>query len=139
MSKFTSMDTVEALYGFVQSTLQHPDQPFSLSYSSGKGPRVIPRQPAEARLIRDVGLSGRLLINFIWDQSAGSQARSESALKSEFAAAAREIKVEEVEPVTSVGEEAEGGGTHQHGKEKASAKGQGRKGMPKWLKLGGKK
>lgn len=137
ISKFTSTDTVATLYSFVQSMLQHSDQPFGLTYSSGKGPKAIPQQNGKALLIKDMGFSGRMLINFVWGQAASSEARSSSVLKGEFAAAAKELKVEEIKSSTMAANEPSHETIGKSIKE-SSSKGEGKRGMPKWLKLGKK-
>lgn len=145
VSKFTSTDTITTLYDFVQSMLDQSDQPFLLSYSSAKGPNIIPREEGTAKLIADLGFSGRMLINFIWDEKASDEARlGESVLKREFAAAAKQIRVDETK-AEDVGAEDKAAGKLGSLKDKAKDlmprrdDGKEKKAMPKWLKLPGKK
>ncbi|KAI9814744.1 MAG: hypothetical protein M1827_003010 [Pycnora praestabilis] len=138
VSKFTATDTSATLYTFAGSMLEFEGQPFSLSYSSPKGPKPIPRDGPKSRLIWDLGFYGRMLVNFVWDESASVEARSGRALKEEFQEKAKEIKVGEMKGMEAPddGEDSSAG----KGKEKAVDGGkEGRKGMPKWLKLPGKK
>ncbi len=162
VSKFTAADTSLTLYNFVQSMLQRPEQPFTLSYTSPKGPKVIPRpkpssdgsstttkngeqQAGNVRLIQDLGFSGRMLITFAWDADAANDVRrGGSVLKPAFAAAARELTVEDVG--SKAGLDGPEGNDNTSGMTQAKADtsnerkgGSGRKGMPKWLKLPGKK
>ena len=138
VSTFTSTDTVTVLYSFVQSMLQYPEQPFLLSYPSVKGPKMIAPEERNVRLIQDLGFSGRMLINFKWDEKASSEARSGPVLQGRFVAAARQIQVEEVksEPVAAGTEQDR---AHSQSNEKTTGQGSNKRGMPKWLKLAGKK
>ena len=158
VSKFTTSDSVATLYEFVQSMLQHPDQPFTLSYSSPNGPRVLRRRMATtdtktnhddgpvntARLIGDLGFGGRMLVIFAWDPSVADsvgRSSSSSVLKPSFVAMAKELQVDDPGNHEALGRHR--GSSSQSGVDtKASgAGGGGRKGggMPKWLKLPGKK
>ncbi|KAI9779889.1 MAG: hypothetical protein M1816_003314 [Peltula sp. TS41687] len=159
VSKFSASDTVGTLYGFVRAMLHHSDQPFLLSYSSAKGPaKIIPREEEEeeeeegagaTRLIADLGFSGRMLVNFVWDEKASDEARlmgeEGSVLRSEFVAAAKQIRVEEVRaPEGGAGgnETAQLGGNLKEtfkGIVPGREEGREKKALPKWLKLPGKK
>ena len=172
VSKFTTNDTVATLYEFVQSMLQHPDQPFTLSYSSPNGPRVLGRQLVStdtntnhdgdpvntntntARLIGDLGFSGRMLVIFAWDPSAANhvgRSSSSSVLKPAFVAMAKELQVDDPGNDEALDGRHGGGGGNSGQSDvdaKADAAGAGagvnagrRKGggIPKWLKLPGNK
>ncbi|KAI9776353.1 MAG: hypothetical protein M1839_000433 [Geoglossum umbratile] len=135
VSKFTSVDTAASLYGFVRSTLKYIDEPFSLSYTSPKGPKTVPRDD-KVRLIKDLGFEGRMLVNVAWDEGTSTQARSAGALKELFARTAREIKVQEIQALQAAEEQEKREGK---GKERATG-GDKREGFrPKWLKFPGKK
>jgi len=135
VSKFTALDTAKTLYDFVRGLLESQGQPFLLSSSAVGGPRVVPRDGKE-RLVADLGMQGRVLVNFAWDENATMEARSGPVLKGEFREKAREIQVKEIEGVDVVERP-----TTDKGKERAADGGRdGRKGgVPKWLKLPGKK
>jgi tether containing UBX domain for GLUT4 len=106
------------------------------------------------RLIQDLGFSGRMLINFAWHERASVDARlaasaAGSLLKPEFAAAARELRVEDVKPVvedSGSGNDASSSSSMNNGPAAANVGGgasssssSSKKGIPKWLKLPGKK
>ncbi|KAI9800561.1 MAG: hypothetical protein M1833_003219 [Piccolia ochrophora] len=141
VSKFGAMDTTTSLYTFVRSMLVAADQPFWLSYASPKGPIVIPRDDGgnEAKkLISGLGFLGRMLITFVWDESASAEARLGPVLKEEFARVAKELRVEEAKRMK---ESEPNEPTTSQSNVKGNARGGdgGKKGMPKWLKLPGKK
>lgn len=153
VSKFGRQDTAADLYGFVRSCLDEgvASEAFSLSYFDNgvgkKGPgsaqSVIP-DSSEKKLIKDLKLSGRVLVNFVWDGNAALAARSKGAeiLRSDLRKAAGQIKVEDIPDVEEERQEEEkdkkswlkrmGGGGDSGG----SSSG---KKVPKWLKLPGKK
>lgn len=149
MSTFTAVDSVTTLYDFIRSMIQHAQDPFTLSYTSAKGPRVLGREAEEGRkvrLIQDLGLTGRVLVNFVWEPSASDEARQARVLREEFAEKAKELSVADVSAVTGVGDDEEEGararGWGGDGKENlgASSRGAGSGNrVPKWLKLPGKK
>ncbi|KZF24616.1 putative UBX domain protein [Xylona heveae TC161] len=141
VSKFTSMDTTSTLYSFVAGTLDQEDQPFALTYSLPRGPKAIPKE-SNQRLIRDLGLTGRVLVNFVWDENASSEARTRPALKEQFRQQAKDIKVEEPKllPDDDAEEERRQRASNAAQSRAAANKGTGeRKTLPKWLKLPGKK
>jgi tether containing UBX domain for GLUT4 len=135
VSRFTSIDTAASLYGFVKSTLRYMDEPFSLSYTSSKGPKTVPRDDT-LKLIKDLGFEGRMLVTVTWDGDASTRARSAGNLKDEYAKMAKEIKFQEIQAV-QVAQEQE----RREGKGKERATGEGKKEgfRPKWLKFPGKK
>ncbi|PGH03517.1 hypothetical protein AJ79_07352 [Helicocarpus griseus UAMH5409] len=152
VSKFTKEDTAQALHAFVRSCLDSSvaNEKFHLSYFAGSqalnatnSQTLIPESP-EKRLIRDLRMNGRVLVNFSWADDASSKARSSSTsvLRPELRQAASQIKVQEVAAVAadegpedkSFFQRLGGGGGDQR-------RSGGRKtgGVPKWLKLPGKK
>ncbi|KAI9821593.1 MAG: hypothetical protein M1832_003267 [Thelocarpon impressellum] len=143
VSRFHATDTSATLYAFVRSTLHYEDQPFTLSFFSARGPlKAIPPDDSSLSLIRDLGLSGRVLVSLLWSPSASADARlgRPGTLKAEFAAAARELRVEDVRAVDTpdaAGTVEADGGTDKAGG--SAREGGARKGVPKWLKLPGKK
>ncbi|ODH50948.1 hypothetical protein GX48_02909 [Paracoccidioides brasiliensis] len=173
VSKFTREDTAQSLYAFIRSCLDNPlaGEKFTLSFfatsstgtgsgsGSGSGTQqhapnmnvtkhqtVIP-DVAEKRLIRDLRMDGRVLVNFSWTSDASLNARRASTqiLRPELRQVASQIKVEELAAVAvdegkedksslrRLGDGRDGDG-HQ-------GRSEGKKGggVPKWLKLPGKK
>ena len=136
VSTFTADDTSAQLYDYTTNVIASPDQPFKLVYNDGKGPQAIPRDETK-KLIRHLGFKGQVLINFVWEDGASTDARKGPVLKSQYAQKAKAVTVPEV----AYGpEEEDVPSTASKGKEKeATGSGDGKpKGMPKWLKLGKK-
>ena len=151
VSKFGPTDSGKSLYGFVRSCLDsaYTGETFGLNVFVNATPghpghsRSIPE--SEQRLIQDLGLAGRVLVNFTWANAANSttQQRRTDLLRPELRGQAREMKIEQPpeiaeEPAaeassskaaTSTGS---GEGTKSSGLRKNG-------GVPKWLKLPGKK
>ncbi|KAI9773511.1 MAG: hypothetical protein M1835_006151 [Candelina submexicana] len=141
VSNFTALDTATTLYEFVGGLLESEGQPFLLTYTTPKGLwATVPRDGSKAKLIRDLGFSGKMLVNFKWDENASPEAK-QKVLKDTFKDQAKEIKV----PEPQTAEEASNEGVIDQGKgknkEQTTGGGkEGRKGgMPKWLKGLGKK
>ena len=135
VSTFSNVDTGRSLYEFVRGLLEDEDEdePFSLRFADKGGMRVVPR--GEERLVVGLGMVGRVLVNFYWEDGASARARGGWVVKEVWRQRAKEIEVREVESGDLV-EESEGKGKEKvEGKEKEKGKG----GMPKWLKLPGKK
>lgn len=135
ISTFSNVDTSTTLYDFVKALMKKESEPFSLNFSSAQGPRSMPKE-GKVRLIGDLGMTGRVLVNVVWEAGASGEVRDGSVLKPEFQSKAKQIEVKEIEGVEmeeKVNETVEGKG-------KQKDEGQGRKGgVPKWLKLPGKK
>ncbi|KAI9839613.1 MAG: hypothetical protein M1819_002239 [Sarea resinae] len=169
VASFDARETARGLYAFVRHMLRDDDGDadaaprFSLTYSSPTGSKTIPRQDdihvdndhktaaaADVRLIRDLGLAGRVLVTFVWDDDETASSSSSSrapVLKDEFRAQARAITVPDVGGALDV-EDAGVGGSDGKGKDKDKDKdkdrardhtGRGERKVPKWLKLPGKK
>ncbi|MCJ1243919.1 hypothetical protein MMC30_001116 [Trapelia coarctata] len=138
LGKFTSDDTAETLYTWAREFMDpvKEKEPFMLNFSSGRGPTSIPVNGQE-KLIAKLGMTGRILVNFNWDEGASAEARVGRVVKLELVQQAKEIEVKPVEGVEVDEVEVLDKGK---GKEKAGGgKGRGPGGMPKWMKLLGKK
>lgn len=156
VSKFTQPDSAESLYTFVKSCLDTPlvNEKFSLFYfpsattgglAASKSQAMIPNT-AQKLLIKDLRMNGRVLVNFVWDDNAALAARGtgKSVLRPDLRKVASEIKVEDVSAFAAPDKDEDeknkswlsklGSGADQ-------GKSSGRKpgGVPKWLKLPGKK
>ena len=135
ISTFTNLDTSSTLYEFVRGLMKKENEPFSLNFSSAQGPRHVPKED-NVRLIGDLDMAGRVLVNVAWEIGASGRAREGSVLKAEFQKQAKQIEVKEVEGV----EVEEQVNNTVEGKGKQKDEGQERKAnMPRWLKLPGKK
>ena len=135
VSRFTNLDTSTTLYSFVKSLMKKENEPFSLNFSSAQGPTSVPKE-GNVELIGGLGMAGRVLVNVVWEAGASSEVRGGNVLKDEFQNQAKEIEVKEVESV----EMEEKPNEVIEGKGKQKDEGRERKGgVPKWLKLPGKK
>lgn len=144
VAKFGPSDTGKALYDFVRQCVT-PDvagERYTLNIFGHTGAArpasasVIP-DSEKTLLIKDLGLAGRVLVNFTW---ADPKRQRSDILRPELRSHAREMKVEQPpdipeEPASSSeqpmpsssGDSSKNGGARKNG------------GMPKWLKLPGKK
>lgn len=136
VSSFTALDNGVTLYDFVRGVIAADDQPFSLAWMSPKGPQTIPKN-TNVRLIRDLGFAGRVLVNFNWDDGASMEARSKTTLKGEFASKAKELQVQEVAAAQAQENSATMSASAKEKESSGATKSKG--GIPKWLKLPGKK
>lgn len=129
----------------MRGLLEKEEAGFVLSFV-GKGGRavVVPVAGGE-RLVGGLGMRGRVLVVFRWVGDGGEGVGP--VLKREFGERARELVVEDVGAGGGSGEGGEGAGDGVGdglgvGGEKATAGGKGsarKGGVPKWLKLPGKK
>ncbi|KAI9368065.1 GLUT4 regulating protein TUG-domain-containing protein [Aspergillus egyptiacus] len=152
VSKFGQQDTSKALYGFVRSCLAstYANEKFILTDFSGPSASKtqkpnVPFQTVlpdsdQTLLIKDHGMTGRVLVNFSWDTSASSatQRTRSGILKPELQTKAQELKIQPPPEVMDTSEDVtvqtKRGDSSEQGGEKSGA----RK-IPKWLKLPGKK
>lgn len=157
VAKFGQQDTGKALYDFVRGCLDESivGENFTLSFFAGGGPgplgaksqkTVIPDSDS-ASLIRDLGMRGRVLVNFSWDPSASLVARGSGSklLKPELRNQAQELKVQDVpaavEEPEETGKPGAAGGLGAASRGAGEGKSGARKtgGVPKWFKMPGKK
>ncbi|KAL8944567.1 MAG: hypothetical protein Q9216_000370 [Gyalolechia sp. 2 TL-2023] len=89
---FSSPDTARSLYEFARENLRNGSEPFLLSYTSAKGNRTISPSSTE-RLISDLGMVGKTLINFSWDEGASVETRTKPILREDLEAKARDIEI----------------------------------------------
>ena len=131
VARFGRDDAARALHAHVRSLLAREAEPFRLTRAGAGGPVDVPE--SDARLIADLGLAGKELVTVVWAEGASLEARSGAVLKPEVASLARRLEVREPELV-----DVEGGmpAVKADGGEKGKGKG---KGLPKWLKMPGKK
>ena len=100
VSKFNSLDTATTLYDYVVGLMENESEPFSLKFISTKGlPKVVPKE-STAKLISDLGMTGRLVVSFMWEDKASPSARSGDIVKAKFREVAQQIEVKEVESGT---------------------------------------
>jgi tether containing UBX domain for GLUT4 len=138
VSSFTTLDNGSTLYEFVRGVIAAEDQPFGLVWMSPKGPQTIPND-SKFRLIKDLGFAGRMLINFNWADGASAEARNTQTLKVQFANKAQELKIQEIAAAVEQRDESKAATSNAPKDKDSSGGGKGKGGMPKWLKLPGKK
>ncbi|KAG8525447.1 uncharacterized protein KY384_009091 [Bacidia gigantensis] len=134
VSRFTDAETADDLYTFVRNSMEREGEPITLRFSSSSGLRsILSGQRGSAKLIGDLGMTGRVLVNVLWDEGASLEARAAPVLKEDYREKAQEIEVQRIEG--SVEEEGSQPAEKPSGQEEKGPK----KGLPKWLKLPGKK
>lgn len=143
--KFGPSDTGKSLYGFVRSCLDpaYTGEKFSLNIfrnPTASRPASASTLPeSDQTLIKDLGLAGRILVNFTWADGASSAQRRTDLLRPELRSQAREMKVEQPPEIKEEPSppKTEGGPSGSGDGKPGGARKTG--GMPKWLKLPGKK
>jgi tether containing UBX domain for GLUT4 len=150
VAKFGPSDTGSSLYDFVRGCLAPPfaSEKFLLGIFLNPGASRASTKAisdsSQVLLIKDLGLAGRVLVNFSWTDSAASfvHQRRDDLLRPELRSQARELKVEqppdvaEDEPSSSAAEGSAPSSAHDGSKPGGARK---TGGVPKWLKLPGKK
>ena len=129
---FTSSDTAGHLYDHVRGLMLYTEEPFNLQFNTSKGPHQIPHNP-DTKLISDVGLKARELVTFVWAEGASNKARLGEPLKEEFRQKAQQLQVKEIQGVEVEEKRAPAPQSQQKDTKEKKA------GIPKWLKLPGKK
>ncbi|THC99836.1 hypothetical protein EYZ11_000648 [Aspergillus tanneri] len=149
VAKFNQGDTGKTIYDFVRNCLAEPfaGEKFIITHlptgtpaSSGRKIQSEVPDSDKILLIKDLGMVGRVLVTFTWDASASLAARQSRTelLKPELRTKAQELKVEQPPEVMDTSEDAavpKSGTDRQSGEKSGARKG----GLPKWLKLPGKK
>ncbi|KAJ5747702.1 uncharacterized protein N7511_009398 [Penicillium nucicola] len=145
VAKFGPEDTGYSLYEFVRGCLAPPfaGEKFHLTVHAitrAHNATTIPDSD-KTKLIKGLGLAGRVLVNFSWDDSVAQSVHDRRAevLRPELRSQAQQLKVEqppelkEVEEPTAPSQAGPSStGDKPSGPRKTGA-------MPKWLKLPGKK
>ena len=112
----TAAETVTSLHNTVRDMLENPAEPFMLRQTGPRGQPITleqqqqqqPQQSSgsadERKLIKDLGMGGRVLLTMVWDTAASTQAREAPVLKAAMRDQARELKVRFLEnPVEEEG------------------------------------
>ncbi|KAE8394579.1 GLUT4 regulating protein TUG-domain-containing protein [Aspergillus alliaceus] len=147
VAKFGQQDTGKSLYNFARNCLAAPfaGEKFIITTFPGGGQsgkklhNAVPDSD-QSLLIKDLGMVGRVLVNFSWDASASQAARQsrKDLLKPELRTQAKELKVEQPLGVMDTSQDTT---QPKPGANRQGEKPNGRKpgSLPKWLKLPGKK
>lgn len=135
-------DTGATLHQAVRSVMANATAPFKLVLPGPptKLSYVKDASDAQHKLIQGYRLSGRVLVNLVWEDLVPHEVKKQAFLKGEFAQQAKTVEVPDI-PI--VEDEAGPSATPQGALSKPSGSddgGSATKKMPKWLKgLGGKK
>ena len=90
---FSDHDTNEDLYSRTRGWMQYEEEPIVLIYNAKKGTQPVPSSGPPKKLIKDLGMDGRVLVTMSWGDGASVKARQEKVLKPEYQAQAQEIPV----------------------------------------------
>ncbi|KFH45808.1 Tether containing UBX domain for-like protein [Hapsidospora chrysogenum ATCC 11550] len=124
------------LYEAVRHVMASPGQPFRLALPVGRTVIKDDSGPTH-NLIKGYKLSGRVLVNLLWDDSVPADVRKRPFLKANIASQGQAVKVPDVPK--DAGEDTNEPPPQQPKKDdKSGGGGGGGKKMPKWLKLGKK-
>ncbi|KAL2867941.1 putative UBX domain protein [Aspergillus lucknowensis] len=152
VSKFGQQDTSKNLYDFVRGCLAPTyakDKFILTNFSGSSAPKSqkpnLPFQSTlsesdQSLLIKDHGMTGRVLVNFSWDTAAPTavQESRSGLLKPELQSTAQELKVEQPPDVMDTSADVSVS-TKTDDSDKQDGKKSGDRKIPKWLKLPGKK
>ncbi|KAL4809006.1 GLUT4 regulating protein TUG-domain-containing protein [Aspergillus unguis] len=152
VSKFGQQDTGQTLYAFVRSCLapSYSKEKFVLTNFSGPSASKnhqsnVPFQSTlpdsdQGLLIKNHGMTGRVLVNFSWDTTASSAAQQSRTgiLRPELQTKAQEHKVQQPAEAMDTSEDVTVSLKPSDSSKQDSEKSGPRK-VPKWLKLPGKK
>lgn len=123
------------LYEAVRHVMAHKGQAFHLVLPGGKTVIKDDDSPRHS-LIKGYKLAGRVLVNFVWEDSVSADVKKQPFLNSSVAQQGQKVQVPEV-PQATEEEEEHVAAPPEPKKEKRSEDGGGKK-IPKWLKLGKK-
>lgn len=133
-------DTGATLYGAVRNVMAYESAPFKLVLSGLPPPTNLVKddEGVKHKLVRGYKMSGRVLINLVWEDGVSQDIRKAPFLKSSFASKAKKV---EVPDMPQEEEEAESSAPAPAPPKKPQGNDGGSKGnkVPKWLKLPGKK
>ena len=141
VSQFSNADTGSSLHSFVKGLLETENEPFILNFSAARGPKTVPND-AEIKLISGLAMTGRVLVNFLWDEGASVEARGGAILKDKFQSQAQEIQIPKIrDPLVQQDQNSQQGSALGLNStlQTAADVGKGKGKVPKWLKLPGKK
>ncbi|RSM16453.1 hypothetical protein CEP52_000367 [Fusarium oligoseptatum] len=130
-------DTGRFLYDAVRHVMAHDDQPFHLVLPGTKTVIKDNSNPGN-ELIKSYKLTGRILINLVWDNAVPPAVRKQPFLKANVAQQGQQVKIPE--PVEAPDSKDDGPSVARPSRAEAG-EGTGdkiAKKIPKWLKLGKK-
>ena len=132
-------DTGSFLYEAVRRVMANEGQSFHLVIPGGRTVIRNDKNPKH-NLIKAYKLSGRVLINLVWDDGVPSQVRTQPFLKASVAKQGQAVKMQDLTHLTDVtdAEKSAVAPTEQAPKKEKKEDGEGGKKVPKWFKLGKK-
>jgi tether containing UBX domain for GLUT4 len=137
IAPFTQTDTAEDLYRYVEGLLRSGvTEPFEVAFAGPKGKMILLARNNQ-KLIGQVGLEGKVLVQVRWAEGASSDAKKGPSLRKEVAGLGREMEVAKVPEINDAEEEKATPGKANLAPAKTDAKEKG-KGIPKWFKMGKK-
>ncbi|KAK2591684.1 hypothetical protein QQS21_010621 [Conoideocrella luteorostrata] len=130
------LETGAFLHEAVRQVMADPNQPFRLVLS-GSTTTIKDNSGQNHNLIKVYKLSGRVLINLVWEDTVPVSTRQQPFLKANIAIHGQEVKVPDL---PTVDDETPNVTSNQDIKkdEKKGGGGEGAKKIPRWLKLGKK-
>lgn len=140
VAKFGASDTGHSLYEFVRGCLAPPfdNEAFNLTVHTAARSQNTSAIPSNTKLlIKDIRLTGRVLVNFSWAENVSSfvHERRAETLRPELRSQAQQLKVEQPpEPKEEETVPSDPGPSSSQAGAKPRKPGS----MPKWLKLGKK-
>lgn len=137
-TNFTQEHSGQSLYDCVRSVMSNPAHSFVLKYLGPKGSTTIPNDPT-VKLITGLKMTGRVLVTFLWAESVGPEHRHAGLLKQDVRAQAQKLEVRAFAGTDAAAADARAAPKpEKEGIGKKLAGGL-KSGVPKWLKLPGKK
>lgn len=114
--------TVKDLYATVRDMLADPTLNFGLRYPGAKGMQT-PLEPAnsERKLISGLGLTGRVMVTFVWNASVSESARAHPVLKESLRGQAKELEVRLLQQSQQQGDETVEAGSKKEDEQKRKA------------------
>lgn len=137
LATFSKVDTAKTLYDEVRRMLAHESEPFLLKFAAAGGPKTIPKDGTE-NLIGKLGMTRNTLVNLVWEDGASAEAKSGISMKEELRQRAKPIEVKDIAGL-GIADETLEERSQAPAAEKPGGSGKGKGGVPKWLKLPGKK
>lgn len=134
-------DTGATLYTAVRSVMAQESAPFKLVLSGIPSPSNLVRddEGAKHKLIRGYKLSGRVLVNLVWEDGVSQDVRKAPFLKGSFASQAKKLEIPDIPQGEDEGESSAPAPAAAAPSQPQSNDSGGRTKVPKWLKLPGKK
>ena len=96
-STFGKADEAALLYNFTRNMINNDNQPFTLRYTNEKGSQVIIKE-GQQLLTKDLLFQGRVLVNFLWNDTVPLEVRQKPILKEKYREQARNIEIDAPQP-----------------------------------------